>query len=250
VNTRIAGRDAAADAASDPSARTRILIVDNHRLFAEAIGGALSQRGFELVGVVRTAFDAVETALRVKPDLVLVELGLPDGSGLSAGRAILLEQPTVRVVAVTGSADLGAIRATVEAGFHGFMTKDSSINQLVDALRAVAVGNTVLPDIRGWGERAGEGGEEGAEPAALTSREREILWLLAQGIATREMALRLHIASHTVRSHVQSILSKVGVHSRLEAVAFARRKGLIPAAAVARSYSTGARAMRDGSTVR
>jgi two-component system, NarL family, nitrate/nitrite response regulator NarL len=247
VNTRIAGRDAAADAASDPSARTRILIVDNHRLFAEAIGGALSQRGFELVGVVRTAFDAVETALRVKPDLVLVELGLPDGSGLSAGRAILLEQPTVRVVAVTGSADLGAIRATVEAGFHGFMTKDSSINQLVDALRAVAVGNTVLPDIRGWGER---GGEEGAEPAALTSREREILRLLAQGIATREMALRLHIASHTVRSHVQSILSKVGVHSRLKAVAFARRKGLIPAAAVARSYSTGARATRDGATVR
>jgi DNA-binding NarL/FixJ family response regulator len=196
-------------------------------LFAEAIGAALSEHGHQIVGVVSTATEAIENARRTRPDFVLLELSLVDWLGTNAGRAILLEHPTVRIVVVAPAADLGTIQATVEAGFHGYITTESGIVQLVDAMRAIAAGNTVLPNVTGWEDGLDtNGADELRRTASLTKREREVLRLLAEGVSTREIARRLHIAAHTVRSHIQSVFAKLEVHSRLEAVAIARRTGL------------------------
>lgn len=208
---------------------TRILIVDDHRLFAEAVGTALADEGYEVVAVAATGAEAVATARLFRPDLVLMELELPDASGVDVGSEILREHPDGRVLAVSDSADPGSIQATVEAGFHGYVTKDASIAHLVESLRAVAGGEVVIPSSASLGDGSAGNGSAGEQhlAAALTTREWEILGFLSHGLPTREIARRLHIAPNTVRSHVQALLSKLQVHSRLEAVAVARRNRLI-----------------------
>jgi two-component system nitrate/nitrite response regulator NarL len=210
----------------------RTLVVDGHRLFAESVAAGLAGRGHQIVGVACTGAEAVEIAREAEPDLVIIDLELPGLSGLAAGRTVLLHNPMVRVVAMAGSADRAAIAATFEAGFHGLVTKTSSMTQLVDVLRAVGAGSRVIPEIGGWEENLGEA-QSGRVSEPLTNREWEVLRLLGQGVATREIARRLHIAPHTVRSHVQRVMSKLGVHSRLEAVALARRTGLLTGHAAA-----------------
>jgi DNA-binding NarL/FixJ family response regulator len=206
---------------------TRALIVDDHALFAQAIGSMLEREGY-VIDVVGTGQEALEAVQRTHPDLVLLDLDLPDRSGLDVGMAILEESPTTKLLAVSALNDAGSVREAIQAGFHGYVTKASGVDQLVSSLNAVLEGHAVIPS-----ETAGRRGP--TEPhdlqalrlaAQLTPREREILQLLADGLTTRAIARRLHIAPNTVRSHVQGLLSKLQVHSRLEAVAFAARHGL------------------------
>lgn len=225
---------------SESASPQRTLIVDGYLLFAEALGAALAGEGYDIVGALGSEAEAVVAAGRIRPDLILVGLNLSNGRGLDAGVAILERSPSSTIVAMSESANLSLAQDAIRAGFHGYVTKDSGIAPLLDALRLVTVG-TALPELPGrWSE--GRGDRRPREPrpwGSLTGREREILVLLAQGIATRDISVRLHIAPHTVRSHVQSLMSKLGVHSRLEAVASARRRGLIPAVASVRSRSGG-----------
>jgi two-component system nitrate/nitrite response regulator NarL len=228
---------------SDMASPQRTLIVDGYLLFAEALGAALAGEGYEIVGAFGSEVEAVEATGRVRPDLILVGLNLSDGRGIDAGAAILKRSPSATIVAMGEVASFSLAQDAIRAGFHGYVTKDSGIAPLVDALRVIT-GGTGPADVQGrW---SGEGGDRRApEPrpwGSLTSRELEILVLLAQGVATRDIAVLLHIAPHTVRSHVQSLMSKLGVHSRLEAVASARRRGLIPAVASVRSRSAGEQA--------
>lgn len=206
---------------------TRALIVDDHALFAQAIGSMLEREGY-VIDVVGTGQEALEAVQRTHPDLVLLDLDLPDRSGLDVGMAILEESPTTKLLAVSALNDAGSVREAIQAGFHGYVTKASGVDQLVSSLNTVLEGHAVIPS-----ETSGRRGP--TEPrdlqalrlaAQLTPREREILQLLADGLTTRAIARRLHIAPNTVRSHVQGLLSKLQVHSRLEAVAFAARHGL------------------------
>ena len=205
----------------------RAIIVDDHTLFAEAVGAALADRGYRVEKVVRTGREAVEAARRIRPDLVIMDLQLPDGNGVDVGRAIVEQVPSTKVLAVTGDRDPELVWRSMRAGFHGFVTKESSMSTLVESLDAVLSGRTVTPR----GGRGSRGEEEGiwSRPSSepLTPREQEILRLLARGARTRQIAGMLHIATNTVRSHVQALLSKLGAHSRLEAVAIARRRGLL-----------------------
>jgi len=232
---------------SDRASPQRTLIVDGYLLFAEALGAALTGEGYDIVGALGSEAEAVVAAGRVRPDLILVGLNLSDGHGLDAGVAILERSPSSTIVAMAESASLSLAQDADRAGFHGYVTKDSGIAPLVEALRLVTLG-TALPELPGsWsGEVADRRPPEPRPWGSLTSREREILVLLAQGIATRDIAVLLHIAPHTVRSHVQSLMSKLGVHSRLEAVASARRRGLIPAVASIRPRSGGESAKTRG----
>lgn len=206
---------------------TRALIVDDHALFAQAIGSMLEREGF-VIDVVGTGQEALEAVQRTHPDLVLLDLDLPDRSGLDVGMAILAESPTTKLLAVSALNDAGSVREAIQAGFHGYVTKASGVEQFVSSLNAVLEGHAVIPS-------EATGHRSSSEPrdlqalrlaAQLTPREREILQLLADGLTTRAIARRLHIAPNTVRSHVQGLLSKLQVHSRLEAVAFAARHGL------------------------
>ena len=204
----------------------RALIVDDHTLFAEALGGALRREG-HVTAVAGTGAEALGHVRREGPDIVLLDLGLGAESGLDVGASILAERPDTKLLAVTAGADAALVDDAVAAGFHGYVRKDAGLADLVASVEAVMAGRSVLPPSEG--EVAVDGSRDvGAQLAAsLTSREVEILRLLADGTTTKEIASRLHIASNTVRSHVQAVMSKLQVHTRLGAVAFAQRHGLL-----------------------
>ena len=202
----------------------RALIVDHHVLFAEAVSAALADHGYRIEKLVHSGQEAVAAARAIQPDLVLMELRLPDGYGVEVGRAIARHAPQTRIVAVTAGRDPDLVTRSLRAGFHGFVSKESPMALLVESLDAVMSGGTAAPG--GDGERPGAWRPPGPLDS-LTPREEEILDLLAQGVLTSEIAARLHIATNTVRSHIQSILSKLGAHSRLEAVAIARRRRVV-----------------------
>jgi DNA-binding NarL/FixJ family response regulator len=206
-------------------AAIRVLIVDDHRLFADAISPALQRQGIDVVGIARDGSHVLETVRRDRPDGVLIDIGLPDRSGLAVGSEILHEMPNTVVVAVTALEDDRMVREAARAGFRGFLTKSTDLPRFVKLVRAVLEGEMVFPRKPRGGGSAIRQTSLAAEQ--LTAREREVLALLSGGANSQRIADALGIAPNTVRTHVQNMLSKLQVHSRLEAVAFAVRHGVV-----------------------
>jgi DNA-binding NarL/FixJ family response regulator len=224
-----------------------VLIVDDHTLFAEAIRSALEGAGVTVAGLSRTAEDAVTSVLRKRPDLVLMDIALPDQSGLLAGRRILQEWPEAKILALTALEERRVAEEALRIGFRGYLTKHTPVAQLVNSVRAILDGERIMPHRLGPTSRQAAEHEDAELLAAhLTPREREVLTLLARGANGREIAAELGISRNTVRTHVQSILSKLQVHSRLEAATFAVRRRLtaLPRA----DDSAGAAATASGSS--
>jgi DNA-binding NarL/FixJ family response regulator len=191
--------------------------------------------GLEVVGIVTMGGDALEALREHEPDLVLIDVGLPDESGIAVGAKLLAERPETRVVALTALADPELVREALHVGFSGYLTKDTQAELFARAVQGVIDGQIVVP------QRIGK---EALEPVPvlalepeesavgllvrqLTPRELEVLEMLAQGAGGGEIARRLGVSPNTVRTHVQGILSKLQVHSRLEAAAFAVRHQLV-----------------------
>ena len=228
-------------AASSPaSKRMRVLIVDDLVLFAEAVQMALRGKGIRDVTILTDPEDVfgVLTDEARRPDVVLMDLGLPGESGLALGARIVRRFPQIKVLALTGLTDPQLLREAMRLGFSGFLTKDTQVSRLVSSIRTVAEGEVVIPQrlaksvaggmSRGHADASTAIDDEAALLASqLTEREREVLRLLAEGATSPQIADRMHISRHTVRTHVGSLLGKLGVHSRLEAAAFAARNGLV-----------------------
>lgn len=205
----------------------RILIVDDHALFAEVLQAALESRPLEVVGRATSGREGVALARALRPDLVLMDLGLPDIDGLTAGQRILQELPGTKVVAVTGLEDSSMVREALRHGFQGYMLKHASVAELVESVLAMARDQTVIPHDAAKSLAGMPRDERSADLAShLTEREKQILALLAEGASSQELANRLYLSRNTVRSHVQNICAKLQVHSRLQAVAFAVKHGL------------------------
>jgi DNA-binding NarL/FixJ family response regulator len=208
----------------------KVLIVDDHALFSEALRPLLEQNGMEVLGIAGTGADALEAARRERPEVVLVDLGLPDMPGLALGREILEEHPETKVLAVTSMDHARIAREVLQAGFHGFLTKDTPLSRFIRSVKAVMEGQVInLP--RRDGARSVAGDEEQRDAALLagqlTPRELEVLEILVRGGSNAEIARELSLSPNTVRTHVQSILTKLQVRSRLEAAAFAVRYGIV-----------------------
>jgi len=206
----------------------RILIVDDHLLFAEAIKLALEDLGLSVVRVAGSGEEAISDVDRSVPDIIVMDIELPDQSGLAAGRTILGRHPEAKIIALTGMSDRATVEEALRIGFVGFLTKDTSVARLVNALRSAMDGHLVLPQqISPVRRRSQEEQEVDLLASQLTPREREVLALLVQGADGKRTASTLGISLNTVRTHVQSILTKLQVHSRLEAATFAVRHGII-----------------------
>jgi two-component system nitrate/nitrite response regulator NarL len=208
----------------------RVLIVDDHTLFIDAIRPIVEDLGASDVVVATTGRAGIDAARGHEPDLVLVDIGLPDRSGLSVAAEILGMFPQTDVVALTGLEDASLAREASRIGLKGYLSKDVSLEQFRSSLREVLGGGSVrlIPgatEARGRSER---GPKNVARMLAshLTTREREVLALLVRGLSGADIAAELSISKNTVRTHIQSILTKLQVHSRLEAVAFATRHGI------------------------
>jgi two-component system, NarL family, nitrate/nitrite response regulator NarL len=208
----------------------RALIVDDHTLFAEAVRATLEARGIEVVGVVANGASAIEAVGAHQPDLVLLDLGLPDRSGLAVGADILDQAPDTKVVALTALNDSRAVKEAMRTGFHGYMTKDTPVAKFVEAVLATIKGQMVMPyrlAAHAAGSLSSQEDQAALMADRLTYRELDVLRLLAEGMRGEEIVRKLGISGNTVRTHVQSILTKLQVHSRLEAATFAVRHGIV-----------------------
>jgi DNA-binding NarL/FixJ family response regulator len=214
----------AATPATIPRVTTRVLLVDDHDLVVEALRRLIEdQPDINVLATVGSGAAAIDAAIEDPPDVVVVDYGLPDMSGARVAARLRECVPAVRVLMLTGSGDPAALRAAFAAGCVGFLEKNVDPHRLTAAIRAAAAGDTFFSadDLRRLRTLPA------AEYGALSRREVDVLGLMAAGESNQRIAGRLHISLNTVRSHTQSILEKLGAHSRLEAVALARRAGLL-----------------------
>lgn len=210
---------------------TRVLLVDDHPLFLDGVRAALSATpGMEVVGEAHTAAEAVELAAAVTPDVVLMDLNLPDGSGIDATREVIEASPGSHVLVITMSADDDAVVAAMRAGARGYVVKGAGRQDLLQAVATVASGSAVFsPAVasRLGTYFSGLAAQPGREMfPQLSAREREVLDLMARGMDNRRIARALFLSDKTVRNHVSTVLTKLGASDRAEAIARARRAGL------------------------
>src|SRR5438067_10238860 len=209
--------------------KTRIMICDDHEVVREGLRGLISrQESMTVVGEAGTVAEAIETAARSKPDVVIMDVRLPDGSGVEACRAIRDARSETKVIMLTSYADDEALFASIIAGASGYLLKQTRGQAVVDAIQAVAQGRSLLdPDVTGKVlERVRQGREqEDPQLASLTEQERKVLEQLAEGRTNREIGATLFLSEKTVKNYVSRILDKLGLARRAEAAAYmAKRK--------------------------
>jgi DNA-binding NarL/FixJ family response regulator len=206
---------------------TRVLIVDDERLFAELLRVALrNAEGIDVIDVVHDVQTAVRRMTEQRPDVVLADYHLPDGTGADIARTVRATLPDTSVLILTGDPSVSVLSDVARSGAVGHLTKDRPFDEVVEGVRAAALGEILFAPSelqRLLLER--ESRPRPLEP--LTARELEVLQLLAEGASTTQASDQLGISSATLRAHVQAILRKLGAHSRLEAVAEAARLGVI-----------------------
>jgi DNA-binding NarL/FixJ family response regulator len=208
----------------------RLLVVDDHPVVREGLRSFLGSRdGLDVVGEAGDVDDAVAAAEALRPDVVLLDLVMPGGGGVSALPRLLALSPAPRVIVLTSFGADDQALAAVRAGASGWLGKDVPPSELESAIRTVHRGGSVLdPAV------AGRVLAEVAHPAGhddgldqLTAREREVLALLGEGLTNKELAARLFVAEKTVKTHVSSVLSKLHLADRTQAALFAVRHGLV-----------------------
>ncbi len=215
-----------------PVSPVKLLLVDDHRvvrLGLRALFETVPQ--FVVVGEAGTVAEALVAARQGQPDVVVMDVRLPDGSGVEACREIRSERPRTRVLMLTSYADEDAVVASIMAGAAGYLLKQSDPDRLIEAVEIVARGGSLLDPavtqtVLQWIQRLGTRAIE--DPLlALSDQERRILPLLAEGKTNREIAAELYLSEHTVKTYVSNILQKLHLSRRAEAAAFiARRRGL------------------------
>ncbi len=206
----------------------RLLLVDDHAVVREGLRAFLRlQPDLEVIGEAADGRSAVQLADSLHPDVVLLDLVMPDGDGLSALRSLREVAPESRVLVLTSYADDAQLFAAMEAGAGGYMLKDVEPDALAAAIREVAAGRPALhPHVaRRLMRQAAPPAEPGL--AELTPRERDVLRLIVEGLANKEIARRLRIGEKTVKTHVSRVLGKLGVVDRTQAAVLAIRLRLV-----------------------
>lgn len=208
----------------------RVLVVDDHPVVREGLAAMLArQPDFSVVGEAGDGPSAVEAALALDPDVVLMDLRLPGFDGVEATRRIRAGRPGVEVIILTTYDRDEMILAALRAGAKGFLLKDAPRDEIFSAIRAVRQGGSSLhPAVAARLVRHVTGPGSASDPDALTARETEVLRLLARGAANKEIAAALHLGESTVKTHLANIFQKLGVRDRTEAVTKAMERGILP----------------------
>jgi two-component system, NarL family, response regulator DevR len=201
----------------------RIFLLDDHEVVRRGIAELLAAvPGFEMVGEAGTAEQALPRALACRPDVAVLDMRLPDGSGIDVCRDIRSALPDTHCLILTSYDDQDAVLSAVLAGASGYVLKEIRTADLVDAIRQAALGRTLIDPavIAKVMDRVREGTPTDARLAALTEREREVLDLVAEGLTNRQIGERLFLAEKTVKNYVSSLLGKLGMERRTQAAVF------------------------------
>lgn len=206
----------------------RVMLVDDHTMVRRGLATILKVfDDLELAGEAENGASAIQLCGEILPDVVLMDMVMPDMNGAAATRVICQKYPQVQVIALTSFKEGGLVKNALEAGAIGYLLKDVSVEDLARAIRAAHAGRATLSP-----EAAQALVELSNQPPApgldLTEREREVLALMVEGLNNTQIAGRLSVSPSTIKSHVSNILSKLGVASRTEAVSLALRSRIIP----------------------
>ncbi len=207
----------------------RILIVDDHPVTREGLHAALDvEDGVEVIGEAGSGEEAIQGAGDLKPDVVFMDVRMPGMGGIEAARAIRNASPDTKVILVTVDESRASISEAIQAGVSGYLLKDTSADELVNAARLAVEGKAVIHPLltRAFIEEVQTADKKG-DAAALSRREKEILQKVAYGATTKEVAHDLGISPHTVKTHLERIFEKLGANDRAQAVAIAIRTGLV-----------------------
>jgi DNA-binding NarL/FixJ family response regulator len=211
---------------------TTVMVVDDHPIWRDGVARDLAEEGFEVVATADGVRAAVARAGAVRPDVVLMDMQLPDGTGAEATAGVVEASPRTRVLVLSASAERADVLDAVKAGASGYLVKSASRAELVDAVTATAGGQAVFtPGLAGLvlGEfrRIADGGADAAQSTPpITERETEVLRLVAKGLTARQIATRLGLSHRTVENHVQSTLRKLQLGNRVELTRYAIEHGL------------------------
>ena len=210
----------------------RIVIADDHTLFRDSLATLLQAQQHEVVGQASNGRQAIELAVRLKPDLVLMDLLMPELDGLEATRMLAARADAPKIVILTGTDDDDKLFEAIKSGAQGYLLKNLDADEFFSMLERIAVGEPGLTPavarklLREFARPARSGAAH--EPDALTEREREVLELLVQGVTTnRKLAKALAVSENTVKFHVRNILDKLHLNNRAQAVSFALRNKLV-----------------------
>lgn len=227
--------DEARETGTDGAEATTVMVVDDHPMWRDAVARDLEAAGLTVVATAGDGAQAVRRATAVRPDVLVLDLNLPELPGVEVCKRLVRERPGLRVLVLSASGEHADVLEAVKSGATGYLLKSSSTGELVDAVRRTAVGDAVFtPGLAGLvlGEYRRLAAEEPAagerEPGAprLTQRETEVLRLVAKGLSYKQIAERLVISHRTVQNHVQNTLGKLQLHNRVELVRYAIERGL------------------------
>ena len=212
----------------NPSQPIRVMLVDDHTMVRRGLAAFLKAfDDLQLAGEAESGIDAIQLCAKIMPDVILMDMVMPDMNGATATRAIRQQFPQVQVIALTSFKEGDLVKNALEAGAIGYLLKDVSADELVRAIRAAHAGRVTLSP-----EAAQALVETANQPAALgldlTEREREVLALMIEGLNNTQIAGKLTVSPSTIKSHVSNILAKLGVASRTEAVTLALRNRIVP----------------------
>ncbi len=214
----------------------RVMVVDDHPMWREAVARDLTEAGYEVVAATGEGRQALRVAAAVRPEVVVLDLRLPDLPGVEVARGLGASALPPRVLVLSASAEEADVLEAVKAGASGYLVKSAGREEFLDAVRRTAEGDAVFtPGLAGLvlGEyrrlahrRPGVQEEEQRDGPRLTERETEVLRMVAKGLSYRQIAERLVLSHRTVQNHVQNTLSKLQLHNRVELVRYAIEKGL------------------------
>ena len=210
---------------------TRILLVDDHRIFREGLRAMLEkQPGFEIIGEAESGWTAIKMVQEILPDVVIMDVVMPDLNGIEATRQIIGKNPAVKIIGLSMQSDIRYVTEMLKAGSSGFLLKDCAFEELVNAIKAVrenriclspGISEDMIKDYINFLST-----DNVSAFSSLTAREREVLQFMAEGKSMKDIASRFGVSAKTIETHRQNIMEKLDIHNMAELVKFAIREGL------------------------
>jgi two-component system, NarL family, response regulator DegU len=207
------------------------MLADDHRMLREGLRRSMTEHGFDVVGEASDGAEAVDMAGELSPDVILMDVTMPELDGVEATRLVKAANPAIRVIMLTMHADQEVLAAAIRSGASGYLVKDCSTEEIADAIRSAVSGETTLSPALAASMlnevRKLDAPEAAEEDRVVTKREEEVLQLIADGCSTPEVAERLYISQKTVKNHLASIYQKLDARDRTQAVLQAVRMGIV-----------------------